>query len=365
MLCMQSLASQRTILMLLAGLLLGSCGAGEPSAPPEDRFAPLSGEEQAVHDEIVALINAAEALLQDGRLTRQQSDRIEAAIASTRTRLVEFMEKRRQGQMRGTVMMTLGGAGATVAGNDVTVVGVADDWLLVPIAIAALATHIITESPASRTALQDAWYEVGLSMRTLAGEIDEIGRMLNQSPAQAGLKPRPSAPPAQRSDPASTTRTTVDLSPPVPNIQPAPREEDRKRRDECIPRPDCPHWGMDTFHNKCADEVLLNEFPGCDVLVKNKLFDAKVGNTLYEVKTDDWDTYSGPLQEFALGKHIETAHHEYGIAQSCGYDFEFVVGDAELATVLAEAVKPLDVVRLKPRCNRKEYKRQLLEGGRQ
>lgn len=104
--------------------------------------------------------------------------------------------------------------------------------------------------------------------------------------------------------------------------------------------------------------------PGCDVLVNNKLFDAKVGNTLYEVKTDDWDTYAAPLQEFALEHHVETARYEYGIAQSCGYDFEFVVGDAELATVLAEAVKPLDVVRLEPRCNRKDYKRQLLEEGK-
>lgn len=133
---------------------------------------------------------------------------------------------------------------------------------------------------------------------------------------------------------------------------------------KCVPKPVCPHWGEDTLHNTCADKVLLNEFPKCDALVKNKLFDAKFGNTLYEVKTDDWDTYSEPLKQFTLKQQVKTAHHEYGIAQSCGYDFEFVVGDAEQATVLTEAVKPLDVVRLEPRCDRKDYKRQLLEEGK-
>ena len=62
------------------------------------------------------------------------------------------------------------------------------------------------------------------------------------------------------------------------------------------------------------------------------------------------------MKEFTLTQHVKTAQHEHGIAQSCGYDFEFVVGDADLATKLTEALKPLDVVRLEPRCNRKPYK---------
>ena len=49
-----------------------------------------------------------------------------------------------------------------------------------------------------------------------------------------------------------------------------------------------------TLHNKCADRIPNNSFPGRDVLVNGKNFDALqlATRTLWEVKTDDFDKYN-------------------------------------------------------------------------
>ena len=55
-----------------------------------------------------------------------------------------------------------------------------------------------------------------------------------------------------------------------------------------------PHLGGNAIHNTCADTFPPNRFPGMDVLVNHKNFDAlQVGaNVLWEIKTDRYDTYS-------------------------------------------------------------------------
>lgn len=70
----------------LSGETVFSC-LGEYRSAESDDMAAI---------EIVMHIDTAETLLNDGRLTRQQSDRLEAAIAHTRALLSQFTEKRIQ-----------------------------------------------------------------------------------------------------------------------------------------------------------------------------------------------------------------------------------------------------------------------------
>ena len=52
-----------------------------------------------------------------------------------------------------------------------------------------------------------------------------------------------------------------------------------------------PHRGGDDDHNKCADKIPSNSFPGWDVYVNGKSFDALqlATRTLWDVKTDDFE----------------------------------------------------------------------------
>lgn len=345
------------LLLTLCGIVgAGSCGRDE-YREPEKRFSPMSSEEKRVHELIVTHIDAAEALLNDDRLSGSQREQLQKSVARTRYRLDEFIDKRSQGHTQATVMMSLGSAGTAVVSNDVTGVGLADDWLLLPLALAAIGSHIILESPASRNEIQSAWYDVGKGMKALGKDVEIVGQAISQSATiQAGAKPRPRIPPVRRLKPGGKERTTIDISPLEALPIPKTKEKPRKRREECIPKRVCPHLGFDDWHDYCADQVLGNEFPTCDVMVNGKRFDAKVGNKLYEVKTDDWDTYSEFLVNRTLEDHATLAKLEKMLANVCGYDYEFVVGDATLKKELSQRLAPLDLVRYEPKCNRKAFK---------
>ncbi|WP_370450775.1 DUF6310 domain-containing protein [Corallococcus sp. CA047B] len=87
-----------------------------------------------------------------------------------------------------------------------------------------------------------------------------------------------------------------------------------------------PHRGGDDAHDACADRVPPNRYPGMDVLVDGKHFDAlQVGvRVLWEIKTDRFDTYSDFLQEQVVKDQVAEMLEERGIARACGYGF--VVG---------------------------------------
>ena len=60
-----------------------------------------------------------------------------------------------------------------------------------------------------------------------------------------------------------------------------------------------PHRGGNDAHNECADKIPNNSFPGRDVLVNGKNFDALqlATRTLWEVKTDNFDKYNRLVSE--------------------------------------------------------------------
>lgn len=87
-----------------------------------------------------------------------------------------------------------------------------------------------------------------------------------------------------------------------------------------------PHKGGDTIHDTCADVVPPNRFPGMDVMVAGKRFDALAANAnvLWEIKTNRYDTYPQFLQRRTIEEHVEEIKEEIRIASLCGY--RLVVG---------------------------------------
>jgi hypothetical protein len=92
----------------------------------------------------------------------------------------------------------------------------------------------------------------------------------------AGDAPRASQ--APEADPTQERSRGNRRAPPAPGTT--------VRRPECEPIP-VPHAGEDAPHNECADRFPPNRYPGMDVLVGGKRFDAlQVGvRVLWEIKT--------------------------------------------------------------------------------
>ncbi|WNG42617.1 hypothetical protein F0U61_53185 [Archangium violaceum] len=148
---------------------------------------------------------------------------------------------------------------------------------------------------------------------------------------------------------------------PVPETKPAPQEPQKKRRPKPEPagedwppplppefldrecRPKCEavpvkHRGGDDAHNKCADKFPPNRYPGKDVLVNGKHFDAlQVGvRMLWEIKTDQFDTYNAFLKQQVVADQLEEFEEESRIALACGYGFTIGVStEAHKAALMA------------------------------
>ncbi|MFE8602811.1 DUF6310 domain-containing protein [Archangium violaceum] len=102
-------------------------------------------------------------------------------------------------------------------------------------------------------------------------------------------------------------------------LAPALVEEDDPR---CKPVP-VPHLGGNDPHNTCADLMPNNSFPGWDVLVNGKNFDAlqMATRTLWDVKTDDFELQPPRSQDFFVKVKLPELKREKALAAACGYDF--------------------------------------------
>ncbi|ATB32820.1 DUF6310 domain-containing protein [Melittangium boletus] len=125
---------------------------------------------------------------------------------------------------------------------------------------------------------------------------------------------------------------------------PAPLTLER-RRPECEPRP-VSHLGGDALHDWCADTFPPNYYPGKDVLVDGKRFDAlQVGApVLWEIKTDRFDTYTPFLRNRVISDQVEELRREREIAVACGYGFVVGVSSAAHRTVLLNEEPLLEIV---------------------
>ncbi|MCY1033431.1 DUF6310 domain-containing protein [Corallococcus sp. BB11-1] len=131
-----------------------------------------------------------------------------------------------------------------------------------------------------------------------------------------------------------------DWLPPMP-----PDARERERRPECKPLP-VPHLGGDVLHNMCADRVPRNGFPGSDVLVNGKRFDALQlhARVLWEVKTDNFDTFSVYLQRTVPEKQVQELRRERDLALACGFEFRVGVRSAAHKVALDDLDGSLEIV---------------------
>ncbi|HYO70534.1 MAG TPA: DUF6310 domain-containing protein [Archangium sp.] len=132
--------------------------------------------------------------------------------------------------------------------------------------------------------------------------------------------------------------------PDFPPLGPIETSE-RERRPECKPIP-VPHLGGNAPHNECADKLPNNSFPGWDVLVNGKNFDALqlTSRTLWDVKTDDFDKQPPRSQRFFVKMKLPELRREARLARECGYDFVIGVRSAAHKAVLFEEDPTLKVV---------------------
>ena len=120
-------------------------------------------------------------------------------------------------------------------------------------------------------------------------------------------------------------------------------EEDDPR---CKPIPLPRHLGGHDPHNECADKMPGNTFPGGDVYVNGKNFDALqlATRTLWEVKTDDFGKHAPHSQKFFIKMKLGEIQREAKLAKECGYDFIVGVRSEAHKTALLFAERSLKVV---------------------
>ena len=167
----------------------------------------------------------------------------------------------------------------------------------------------------------------------------------------------------ERAKPKTQTRPSSEQDP-VANREPKPEglgrdwlppvtPDSTERRPECRPVP-VPHAGEDVPHNECADKFPPNRYPGMDVLVGGKRFDAlQVGvRVLWEIKTHQFDTYSLFLRNQVLNDQVEEFLEDRRIAQACGYGFVVGVSSAAHKEALLELEPSLASNIVVTGCNR-------------
>ncbi|HEX5747464.1 MAG TPA: DUF6310 domain-containing protein [Archangium sp.] len=109
--------------------------------------------------------------------------------------------------------------------------------------------------------------------------------------------------------------------PDFPPLEP-PETSERERR-RCEPDPVPYHLGGNPLHDTCADRIPNNSFPGGDVFVNGKNFDALqlATRTLWEVKTDNFDKFTPDLRRIVLDNQVLDLQYERGLALACGFNF--------------------------------------------
>ena len=124
-----------------------------------------------------------------------------------------------------------------------------------------------------------------------------------------------------------------------------PPPDTRPRRPSCEPMP-VRHAGGDDPHNECADKFPPNRYPGNDVLVGGKRFDAlQVGvRVLWEIKVMLFDRYAPFVQNEEIKAEIKELGEERDIALACGYNFVVGVSSAAHKEALLALEPSLHIV---------------------
>jgi hypothetical protein len=138
-------------------------------------------------------------------------------------------------------------------------------------------------------------------------------------------RPVPETAPAPRKPWPKKRPKPEPEGPDFPPLEPPETSERNRSRCEHVPVPY--HLGGNKLHNTCADRIPNNSFPGGDVFVNGKNFDALqlATRTLWEVKTNDIEEYNPFILQAEINKQIEEARRERALAAACGFNFRIGV----------------------------------------
>jgi len=157
-------------------------------------------------------------------------------------------------------------------------------------------------------------------------------------------KPRAQTRPSTEQDAVANRKPKLE-TPPLGRDWLPPISSEPTERPECRPIPGPPRGGNDP-HNECADKIPGNDFPGLNVFVNGKHFDALViaTRTLWEVKTDNFDIHSLHSQRFFARVKLPGIQQEKRLAEACGYNFVVGVRSAAHRAALLELDSELTIV---------------------
>lgn len=168
-------------------VILGACafgpGCGGNGHTTERDFVARTDVEHEARARIVYWVEAATGVLEDDTLPEVHEIRLRAAISATRAALSTYQLIRGRGATRGAIMAPLRLSAAGILADDVTVIGVGDNVLLIPIALAAITTYAITDARASASELGQAWNQV-------LNQSGELGKAVSAAMAAAAVGTR-------------------------------------------------------------------------------------------------------------------------------------------------------------------------------
>jgi Domain of unknown function (DUF4157) len=158
--------SAEPVLDELAGTPASNTSGAAVQRQEANTGGPTPGDLAAVR----AKLAAARSILADKNAPLSDNERkeLETAVASAEAALREYGGLADQGQTRVAAMGSLALAGGGILADDATVVGVADDPLLILVGIGMLATMLMTRAPASDQQLAQAWSRVTGALQTVA-----------------------------------------------------------------------------------------------------------------------------------------------------------------------------------------------------
>ncbi|WP_342747681.1 DUF6310 domain-containing protein [Melittangium boletus] len=165
---------------------------------------------------------------------------------------------------------------------------------------------------------------VGFAINEALDAYELSGRRPEARPAPE-TRPVPETAPAPQKPSPKKRPKPEPKGPDFPPLEPP--ETSERDRSRCEPIPVPYHLGGNKLHNKCADRIPNNSFPGGDVFVNGKNFDALqlATRTLWEVKTNDIEEYNPFVIQVEINKQLEEARRERALAAACGFNFRIGV----------------------------------------
>lgn len=177
--------------LFLCGLLLVGAHA-HAAGPSEDEL-----------QEVQKQLARARAVLEhpDVLLEEVHARALSSGLEKTEAALQRYLELSNRGKKRTRLMVPLAAAGATLVADDVTGVGVANDFLLPVVGLGLLATQLLTQAPAPETEVDKVWREVLAEMQATAQIAREVSASSSYIPPPNSLPGFPEAKEAKRKTP--------------------------------------------------------------------------------------------------------------------------------------------------------------------